>query len=50
LATDQLLPTLGLSGTTPTSIASTLLSLIPTGPVLDPAKARLYQNVIAAGR
>ena len=49
LATDQLLPTLGLSGTTPTSIASTLLSLIPTGPVLDPAKARLYQNVIAAG-
>jgi type VII secretion protein EccB len=49
LATDQLLPTLGLSGTTPTSIASTLLSLIPTGPVLDPAKARLYQHVITAG-
>ena len=49
LATDQLLPTLGLSGATPTSIASTLLSLIPTGPPLDPAKARLYQSVAAAG-
>lgn len=46
LATDQLLPTLGLSGVTPTSIESTLLSLVPTGPALDPAKARLYQNVV----
>jgi type VII secretion protein EccB len=42
LASVDVLPTLGYSNVQPALVSSTLLSLVPTGPTLDPTAARQY--------